>query len=256
MDALFVIPARMAASRLPGKPLAEIGGEAMIVKVWRRASEAGLGRVLVAAAEEEIAAAVRRAGGEAVLTDPALPSGSDRVHAAVEAVDPRRRHDLVVNLQGDQPLIPPATIAAALAPFEAGRAPDIATLGAVIVEPREADDPNVVKAAVALPDGPARPGAIGRALYFSRARIPTGEGPLLHHIGIYAYARAALDRFVALPPSPLERRERLEQLRALEAGLAIDLTVVDKVPIAVDTPGDLERARAAHAAAAKGGEQK
>ncbi|NWG45531.1 MAG: 3-deoxy-manno-octulosonate cytidylyltransferase [Alphaproteobacteria bacterium] len=235
----------MAASRLPGKPLADIAGEPMIVRVMRRAEAARIGPVLVAAAEPEIVAAVEAAGGRAVLTDPALPSGSDRVRAALEAFDPGGRHDIIVNLQGDQPVIEPAAIASALTPFGASAPPDIATLGALIVEPREADDPNVVKAVVAFRTDTPGPGACGRALYFTRARAPSGEGPLVHHIGIYAYARGALERFVELPPSPLERRERLEQLRALEAGLSIDLVLVRDVPIAVDTPADLERARAA-----------
>jgi 3-deoxy-manno-octulosonate cytidylyltransferase (CMP-KDO synthetase) len=194
--------------------------------------------VLVAAGDEAIVAAVTAAGGGAVLTDPALPSGSDRVWAAVRAVDPAGRHDAIVNLQGDLPALDPAAIRAALAPLTEP-AVDIATLAAAITEDRERHDPNVVKIALALPPG----GRIGRALYFSRATVPSGDGPLWHHIGIYAYRRAALARFVALPPSPLERRERLEQLRALEAGLRIDVACVDTVPLGVDTPADLDRIR-------------
>lgn len=238
---LIAIPARMASTRLPGKPLAVIGDAAMIVQVWRRGMEAGLGRVVVAAAEAEIVAAVVRAGGEAVLTRPDHPSGSDRIHEALEALDPAGRYDAVVNLQGDLPLIEPETIRAVLAPL-AQPGVDIATLVARIVEPGERSDPNVVKAIVSFPDGDDR--RPGRALYFTRATAPTGDGSLYHHIGIYAYRRAALRRFVALAPSPLERRERLEQLRALEHGMTIAVARVDAIPYGVDTPADLERARA------------
>ncbi len=234
---IVVIPARLASTRLPDKPLADIGGAPMIVQVWRRGQEAGVGRVVVAAAEEAIARAVREAGGEAVLTDPNLPSGSDRVKAALDAVDPGGHYDAVVNLQGDLPLIDPQMIRSVLAPLARAEI-DIATLVAEIVEPHERSDPNVVKAIVSFSDGP-----VGRALYFTRATAPWGEGPLYHHIGIYAYRRAALARFVALPPSPLEKREKLEQLRALEAGMIIGVARVDAVPYGVDTPADLERAR-------------
>ncbi|HJM52085.1 MAG TPA: 3-deoxy-manno-octulosonate cytidylyltransferase [Alphaproteobacteria bacterium] len=233
LNPIVIIPARLAARRLPGKPLAEVGGEAMIVQVWRRAREADVGPVLVACAEAEIADAVKAAGGQAVLTRPDHASGSDRVWEALEAVDPQRRHQAVINLQGDLPLIEPAAIRAVLEPL-ADEAVDIATLVAEIVVEDERHNPNVVKAALA---------ASGRALYFSRATVPAGEGPHYHHIGIYAYRRAALERFVSLPPAALERRERLEQLRALEAGLRIDAALVDTVPFAVDTPADLERAR-------------
>jgi 3-deoxy-manno-octulosonate cytidylyltransferase (CMP-KDO synthetase) len=237
-SAIIVIPARMAANRLPGKPLADIAGEPMIVQVWRRAMEAGIGPVVVACAEAEIAAAVTSAGGQAVLTDPDHASGSDRVFEALEAVDEAGEHDIVVNLQGDWPTIDPATIRAVLAPLE-DPGVDIATLAAEIVEPREIDNPNVVKAVLSLNEA----GTGGRALYFTRATAPTGEGALWHHIGIYAYRRAALARFVALPPSGLERREKLEQLRALEDGMRIDAVLVDTVPFGVDTPADLDRAR-------------
>ncbi|MBM3949915.1 MAG: 3-deoxy-manno-octulosonate cytidylyltransferase [Rhodospirillales bacterium] len=233
-----VIPARMASTRFPGKPLADLLGEPMIVHVWRRAREAAVGPVIVAAAEQEIADAVRRAGGEAVLTAPELPSGSDRIHAALAAFDPERRFDAVVNVQGDLPTIEAEAVRAALEPL-ADAAVDIATLVAEIAEPEERDDPNVVKAAVGFAPG----SRIARALYFSRAAIPSGAGPLYHHIGLYAYRREALERFVGLPESPLEKRERLEQLRALEAGMRIAARLVDTVPLGVDTPADLARAR-------------
>ncbi len=238
LNPVVVIPARMHATRLPGKPLADINGQPMIVHVWRRAVAAAVGPVVVACGEPEIAAAVRAAGGNAVLTRPDHASGSDRVCEAVELCDPDGAFDAVVNLQGDLPTLDDGLIAAAIATL-AVPGVDIATLVAQIAEARERDDPNVVKAAVAL-----EPGArSGRALYFSRAAIPAGEGPLYHHIGLYAYRRAALRRFVALPPGVLERRERLEQLRALENGMRIDAARVDTIPLGVDTPADLERAR-------------
>jgi len=236
---LILVPARLASTRLPDKPLADIHGEAMIVHVWRRAMEAGIGPVVVAAAEPAIVAAIEAAGGRAVLTDPAHPSGSDRIHEALLRVDPEGRHDAIVNVQGDLPTIAPETIRASLEPLEAPEA-DIATLVAEIVRDDERANPNVVKAILSMRDEARR---IGRALYFTRATAPTGPGPLFHHIGLYAYRRAALTRFVALPPAPLERRERLEQLRALEADMRIDAIVVDAVPLGVDTPEDLERAR-------------
>lgn len=233
---LIVIPARMAASRLPGKPLAEIAGEPMIVHVWRRAMEAEAGRVVVATDTQEIIAAVRAASGEAVMTRADHASGSDRVFEVVERVDPDV--DLIVNLQGDLPTLEPHLVRACLAPLGTDGA-DIATIAAEIVEPDECTNPNVVKV-VGTPLGPERR---LRALYFTRATAPYGEGPLYHHIGIYAYRREALKRFIGLAPSPLERREKLEQLRALEAGMRIDVEVVDTVPLGVDTPADLERAR-------------
>ncbi len=235
---IVVIPSRMASARLPGKPLAEIAGAPMIVHVWRRAMEAALGPVVVAAAEQEIAAAVERAGGRAILTRPDHASGSDRVFEAVEALDPGRKHDAVVNLQGDKPTVDPAVIRAALSPLD-DAAVDIATVAAVITREEEKDDPNVVKVALGLK---AR-GGVARALYFSRARVPAGEGPLYYHIGLYAYRRASLARFVQLPRSGLEARERLEQLRALEAGMRIEVALVDTVPLDVNTPADLARAR-------------
>jgi 3-deoxy-manno-octulosonate cytidylyltransferase (CMP-KDO synthetase) len=239
MNPVVVIPARMASARLPGKPLADIGGVAMIVRVWRQAMAAGIGPVVVAAAEAEIADAIIDAGGAAVLTEPALPSGSDRVFAALEAFDRAARHDVVINLQGDLPGLDPAFLAAVTHALQ-NEAADIATLAAEIADPGEAGNPNAVKPVVAWkPDGKT-----GRALYFSRAAVPAGAGPLFHHVGIYAFRRPALARFVALPPSPLELREKLEQLRALEAGMTIAVGRVGAVPLSVDTPADLARARA------------
>lgn len=236
---IVVIPARMASTRLPGKPLADIHGQPMIVHVWRRALEAEVGPVVVACAEPEVAGAVVAAGGKAVLTSPDLPSGSDRVFAALEMIDPEGRHDAVVNVQGDLPTIEPEAIRAALAALNDPEA-DITTLVALIKDERERTDPNVVKAVVAFPAGRV----VARALYFSRATVPAGDGPHYHHIGLYAYRRPALARFVALPEGVIERRERLEQLRALENGMRIDAALVDTVPLGVDTPDDLERARA------------
>jgi 3-deoxy-manno-octulosonate cytidylyltransferase (CMP-KDO synthetase) len=238
MHALVIIPARMGSSRLPGKPLADIHGKPMIVHVAERARAAAIGEVLVAAAEAEIAAAAEKAGFAAILTDPALPSGSDRIAAALESFDPAGRYQFVVNLQGDLPTIAPEAIRAALEPLAAPGF-DIATLVAPL-SGTEAHTPSIVKAACAFPDG----AEIAPALYFSRAVIPWGEGPLWHHIGIYAYRRAALLRFVSLPPSGLERREQLEQLRALEAGLRIGARRIEEGPFGVDTPADLARARA------------
>ncbi len=237
MNPIVLIPARLKALRLPDKPLADIHGEPMIVHVWRRACEAGIGPVAVATDAPSIAEAVTRAGGRAVMTRADHVSGADRIFEAVEALDPERRHDVVVNVQGDLPTIAPRAIAAAVGPLE-DPAVDIATLCAVIVREEERTNPNVVK----LVGSEIAPGRL-RALYFTRATAPSGEGPLLHHIGLYAYRRSALARFVGLPPSPLERRERLEQLRALEAGMRIDAVLVDDVPLGVDTPDDLERAR-------------
>jgi 3-deoxy-manno-octulosonate cytidylyltransferase (CMP-KDO synthetase) len=238
MNPILVIPARLASTRLPAKPLADIGGEPMIVRVLRQAEAAGLGPVIVAAGEQEIVVAVEAAGGRAVLTDPDLASGSDRVHAALEKLDPQRAHDVVVNLQGDLPALDPAQIrAVADALVQSGA--DIATLAAEITDPSERDNPSVVKAVVAW----ERNGQLGRALYFTRATAPGGDGPLFHHVGIYAYRRDALARFVGLPPSPLELREKLEQLRALEANMSIAVARVDSVPLSVDTPADLAKAQ-------------
>ena len=236
---IVLIPARMASTRLPGKPLADIAGRPMVVRVLEKAAEAGFRRIAVACAEEEIAAAVRAAGGEAIATDPDHPSGSDRIAEALARIDPDGAYDAVVNLQGDLPTLEAQAIRDVAAALEESGA-DIATL----VAPCAAEDranPNVVKAVVAWNED----GRTGRALYFTRASAPWGEGELLHHIGIYAYRRAALERFVALPPSPLEKREKLEQLRALEAGMTIAVARVGGVPLGVDTPEDLEKARAA-----------
>jgi 3-deoxy-manno-octulosonate cytidylyltransferase (CMP-KDO synthetase) len=227
----------MASTRLPGKPLADIHGEPMIVHVWRRAMEADVGPALVAADDPRIVEAVEAAGGRAVLTRADHASGSDRIFEALCAFDPEGRHDVVVNVQGDLPTIERAAVRAAVEPLSDGNV-DIATLATPITREVERDDPNVVKAV----GTEVAPGRL-RALYFTRSRAPWGEGPLLHHIGLYAYRRDALARFVALPPSPLERREKLEQLRALEAGMRIDVALVDVAPLGVDTPEDLRRAR-------------
>ncbi len=235
---LILIPARMAASRLPGKPMVDIAGEPMIVHVWRRAIAAQAGRVVVATDADEIAAAIVAAGGEAVMTRADHVSGSDRIFEAVSRVDPGSEASLIVNLQGDLPSLEPRLIHACLEPL-ATEGAAIATLAAEIREPEERTSPNVVKV-VGTPVAGARR---LRALYFTRATAPYGEGPLYHHIGIYAYRRAALARFVALQPSVLEQREKLEQLRALEAGMRIDVEIVDTIPLGVDTPADLERAR-------------
>jgi 3-deoxy-manno-octulosonate cytidylyltransferase (CMP-KDO synthetase) len=238
MSALIVIPARLKATRLPDKPLATIGDAPMIVQVWRRAMAAKAGPVVVAAGDQAIADAVTAAGGKAVMTDPDLPSGSDRVHAAAEAVDPAGQHDVVVNLQGDLPTLEPRLISAAVAAL-ADSAVDIATLVAKITDPQELTDPAVVKAAVSIAPGQT----VGPALYFSRNVIPSGPGDHYHHIGIYAYRRPALRKFVTLKPTVLELRERLEQLRALENGMRMAAALVDTIPLGVDTPADLERAR-------------
>jgi 3-deoxy-manno-octulosonate cytidylyltransferase (CMP-KDO synthetase) len=228
----------MAATRLPGKPLADIAGEPMIVHVLRRAQEADLGPVVVATDSAEIAAIVDKANGRAVMTRADHASGSDRIFEALGKVDPERRAKFVVNLQGDLPTLDPKDVAAALRPL-GDDAVDIATLAAEIKVAEERANPNIVKV-VGTPVGPRRL----RALYFTRATAPAGEGPLYHHIGLYAYRRAALERFVKLPPSPLERREKLEQLRALEAGMRVDVAIVDAVPLGVDTAADLAKARA------------
>ncbi|SHK30388.1 3-deoxy-manno-octulosonate cytidylyltransferase (CMP-KDO synthetase) [Bradyrhizobium lablabi] len=234
---LVLIPARMAATRLPGKPLLDIAGVPMIVHVLRRAEAAKIGRVAVATDTPEIAAAVTARGGEAVMTHGDHPSGSDRIYEALGKLDPRGEAEIVVNLQGDFPTISPENIRSVLGPL-ADPAVDIATLAAEIHTEEEDTAPSVVKAI----GSPVSPGRL-RALYFTRATAPYGDGPRYHHIGLYAYRRAALQRFVALPPSPLEKQEKLEQLRALEAGMRIDITLVETVPRGVDTPADLETAR-------------
>jgi 3-deoxy-manno-octulosonate cytidylyltransferase (CMP-KDO synthetase) len=239
MNPIVLIPARMASTRLPGKPLADIAGLPMIVRVWRQAMAATIGPVVVAAAEREIVAAIQAAGGRAVLTPPDLPSGSDRIFAALQAVDPAGTHDVIVNLQGDLPDLDPAYIKKVVEPLS-DPVVDIATLAVEIDNDADRNDPNVVKPVIAW----AADERSGRALYFSRALIPAGEGAVFHHLGIYAYRRAALTRFVALPPSALEKREKLEQLRALEAGMHVAVARVDSVPLSVDTPADLVKARA------------
>jgi 3-deoxy-manno-octulosonate cytidylyltransferase (CMP-KDO synthetase) len=228
----------MASIRLPGKPLMDIAGKPMIVHVLERVRDAQAGPVIVATDSEVIAACVEKAGGQAIMTRMDHASGSDRVFEAIEAVDPDERRQIIVNVQGDLPTLAGADIHAAIGPLS-DPAVDIATLAAEIVRPEERGNPNVVK----VVGSEVTPGRL-RALYFTRATAPSGEGPLYHHIGLYAFRRSALARFVKLPASPLERRERLEQLRALEAGMRIDVALVDSVPLGVDTEEDLERARA------------
>lgn len=235
---LIVIPSRMASTRLPDKPLADIHGTPMIVHCLHRAQEAAIGPVVVAAADAAIAAAVEAAGGQAVMTDPDHPSGSDRIWEAVQRIDPNARHDLIVNVQGDLPTLEPSAIRAVLEPMAEPQV-DVGTIAAEITKLAERTNPNVVKAYTAFAPGQR----IARALTFTRATAPAGDGPLYHHIGLYVYRRAALQRFVSLPPGLLEQREKLEQLRALEAGMRIDVALVDTVPLGVDTPSDLERAR-------------
>ena len=237
-DIVIVIPARMAATRLPGKPLADIAGVPMIVRVLRRAEAAAVGPVIVATDSPEVEAAVHRAGGSAVMTRGDHASGSDRIFEALGKIDPGGAARIVVNVQGDLPTLEPADITAPLA-LLADPGVDIGTPAAAITRAAERDDPAVVKV-VGTPVGPSRL----RALYFTRAAAPAGDGPLYHHIGLYAYRRAALERFVKLAPSPLEKREKLEQLRALEAGMRIDVAIVATAPLGVDTPADLARARA------------
>ena len=237
VETIVIIPARMAASRLPGKPLADIGGRAMIAHVAERALAAAIGPVVVATDSRDIATAVERTGARAVMTRADHVSGSDRIYEALLAVDPGARADIIVNVQGDLPTISAQDIRAALAPL-IDPAVDIATLAAQISRPEERTNPNVVK----VIGSPVDAGRL-RALYFTRATAPYGEGPLYHHIGLYAYRRAALARFVALPPSVLEKREKLEQLRAIEAGMRIDVAIVASVPLGVDTPEDLATAR-------------
>lgn len=243
MTAILLIPARMAATRLPGKPLADIGGLPMIVRVLRQAEAAGIGPVAVAAGDAEIVQAVEAAGGRAVLTDPDLPSGSDRILAALGALDPEGRHDVVINLQGDIPFIAPEAIRACADLLGQRPEADISTVMVAEAGPEDRTNPDMPKVVAAMdPDGRS-----GRALYFTRS-VLFGEGPVWIHHGIYGYRRRALERFTAAPPSALERRERLEQLRALELGMTIWSAVLDEAPISVDNPADLERARAhAHA---------
>lgn len=238
MNPIIIVPARLASTRLPGKPLADIHGKPMIVHVMDRAAEANCGPVLCAAAEDEIARAVTTAGYAVELTDPGHPSGSDRIWEALSRNDPAGSYDVIVNLQGDLPTLDPALVKAVVQPL-ADPDVDIATLVCEITEPEERTNPNVVKCVTAF----AADQYTARALYFTRATAPSGDGPLWHHIGIYAYRRDALQRFVTLAPGILEQREKLEQLRALEAGMRIEAVRVDTVPLGVDTPADLERAR-------------
>lgn len=237
MNPIIIIPARMASTRLPGKPLADLGGKPMIVRVMERALAAKAGPVWIAASESQVADAVKNAGGRAVMTDPDLPSGTDRIHAALNQIDPDGDYDVVVNVQGDLPTMDPGIINAALDVLKDGY--DLSTLVTACRDARERNDPNVVKAVVSLKPGKSS----GPALYFTRAIAPSGEGPIWHHVGLYAYRREALARFCALPPSPLEVRERLEQLRALEDGMTIGAGIIDTSPEGVDTPDDLKRAR-------------
>lgn len=241
MKPILMIPARMASSRLPGKPLADIHGMPMIVQVWRRALEADIGPVVVAAGEQPIVDAVEAAGGRAVLTDPDLPSGTDRIHQALEIIDPDRTHDTVVNVQGDLPVLEPKTVRATLESLTRTADADWGTAACAIADPEDLEPTSGVNKVVAAWE----PGGLfGRALYFSKYPVPWGEGEVFHHIGLYSYRRSALDRFVALSPSPLELRERLEQLRALEAGMRIEVARVETIPLGVDTPRQLEQARA------------
>ncbi|KRA66055.1 3-deoxy-manno-octulosonate cytidylyltransferase [Caulobacter sp. Root655] len=238
MNPIVLIPARMAATRLPNKPLADIGGVAMIVRVLRQAQAAGIGPVAVAAGDIEIVAAVQKAGGQAVLTDPGLASGSDRILAALDVLDPKGRHDVVINLQGDMPFVQPAVLAACADLLSAHPDCDIATVVAPEASPADRSNPDVVKAVLAM----ERDGFSGRALYFTRSTL-YGDAPIWRHIGIYGYRRAALLAFNAAPPSPLEKREKLEQLRAMELGLSLRAAVAAEAPISVDNPSDLEAAR-------------
>jgi len=238
MNPIVLIPARMAATRLPGKPLADIAGIPMIVRVLRQAEAAAVGPVGVAAGDPEIVEAVRAAGGTAVLTDPDLPSGSDRIVAALAELDPGGRHDVVINLQGDIPFVRPDAVQAVAKLLAAQPGCDIATVMVAEADPAERTNPDIPKVVAAMQPG----GRVARALYFTRS-VLYGEAPVWLHHGIYGFRRAALERFCKAPPSPLERRERLEQLRALELGMSIWAAVIDEAPISVDNPSDLERAR-------------
>jgi 3-deoxy-manno-octulosonate cytidylyltransferase (CMP-KDO synthetase) len=237
---VLMIPTRLASTRLPNKPLAEIAGVPMIVHVWRRAMAAGIGPVVVASGDQEIVDLVARHGGQGVLTDPNLPTGSDRIQAALSALDPARDYDAVINVQGDMPMLDPAAIRVALQALNDTDA-DIATLAAEITDPAALHETSVNKVAVGFADR----GRPARALYFSKAPVPWGDGPHYEHIGLYAYRREALERFVTLPRGVLEERERLEQLRALEAGMRIWVSLIDPagLGVQVDTPADLARAR-------------
>ncbi|PKA39974.1 3-deoxy-manno-octulosonate cytidylyltransferase [Rhizobium sullae] len=234
---LILIPARMASTRLPGKPLADICGLPMIVQVALRAQDAKAGRIVVAVDHQDTFSTVTAAGFEAVMTRQDHQSGSDRIYEALLKSDPEGKAEIVINVQGDLPTIEPETIRASLRPLE-NPYTDIATLTVEIEDEDEKLNPNVVKV-VGSPLSETRL----KALYFTRTTAPNGKGPLYHHIGLYAYRRAALEKFVSLPPSTLEKRESLEQLRALEAGMRIDVEIVKSIPLGVDTPADLEKAR-------------
>jgi 3-deoxy-manno-octulosonate cytidylyltransferase (CMP-KDO synthetase) len=239
VNPIVLIPARMAATRLPGKPLADIGGIPMIVRVLKQAQAAGVGPVAVAAGDSEIVDAVIRAGGRAILTDPDLPSGSDRVVAALAELDPARRHDVVINLQGDIPFVQPNAVAVVARLLAAEPSCDLSTVMVAEADVSERTNPDIPKVVAAM----QADGRTARALYFTRS-VLYGDAPVWLHHGIYGFRRAALERFCAAPPSPLEKRERLEQLRALELGMSIWAAVIDEAPISVDNPADLERARA------------
>lgn len=235
---VIIIPSRMASTRLPNKPLADINGDPMIVHVWWRAMESKLGKVVVACDMQDIVTAVEKAGGQAVLTKPDHPSGSDRIWEALNALEGNEQYDAVINVQGDEPALNPADIRKA---YELLQNPtvDIGTLAVVITDEKKKTMNQVAKAVVDMKEG----GSHGRALYFSRLPVPSGEGPMYHHIGLYAYRRDALARFVAAPPAPLEQREKLEQLRALAMGMHIEVGIVDAASRGVDTPEDLEEIR-------------
>jgi len=237
MNPLIIIPSRLASTRLPQKPLADIHGLPMIVHVYNRAIEANVGPVIVAAGDPEIAEVIESHGGIAILTDPDLPSGTDRIKAAMDVYDSEGKHDIIVNVQGDLPTLSPHILQDVLEPFKNNPHLSMATLGNRMIQ--DVDNPNDVKIALSLEEGET----IGRALYFSRNVVPWGEGDIYHHIGIYAYSRACLNTFVGLPVSSLEKREKLEQLRALSHGMGIDVKIVDTEPFGVDTPEDLEKAR-------------
>jgi len=239
LNPIIVIPARLAATRLPNKPLADINGLPMIVHVWQQALKANIGPVVVACCGEEIAHEIRNRGGIAVLTDPDLPKGSDRIYAALQGVEDQEQYNVIINLQGDLPTIDPEVLKSVLAPLNNPDV-DIATVAAVIKDPKEIQNPNVVKIAMCAPDPATK---TGRALYFSRCPIPANAPVYYHHIGIYAYRRSALEKFITLPMSYLENCESLEQLRAMESGMRMDVAVVDAFPLSIDTQEDLYQAR-------------
>ena len=239
MKPIIIIPARLAATRLPNKPLADICGKPMIARVIERAKLSNIKDILVACGDKEIIEPAKNAGASAVLTDPNLPSGSDRVLAALNQYDSKNEFDIIINLQGDMPTFDPAILNVALDLMEKTPDADIVTLVSPSDDESEKQDPNVVKAIVAFDEN----GQSGKCLYFTRANAPSGDGPIYRHIGLYVYRRSALEKFVKAPPSTLEKREKLEQLRALEMGLTIYASVFDEFPKGVDTPIHLEMAR-------------